>query len=73
MRIPILGAVVDERFLTHRQRSTSLASFAGVIAAVGLFWYRLFFDHFWSWDLLAVAIAMVVVKSALMLWYHLTD
>ena len=73
MRIPILGAMVDERFLTHRQRSTSLASFAGVLVAGGLFWYRLFFNSFWSWDLLAVAIAMVVVKSALMVWYHLTD
>ena len=73
MRIPILDAMVDERFLTHRQRSTSLASFAGVLVAVGLFWYRLFFNSFWSWDLLAVAIAMVVVKSALMVWYHLTD
>lgn len=26
MRIPILGIVIDERFLSHRQRSTSLAS-----------------------------------------------
>lgn len=73
MRIPILGTLVDERFLAHRQRSTSLAGFAGALVAIGWFWYRLFFNGVWRWDLLSVAIAMVVVKWALMLWYYLTD
>jgi hypothetical protein len=73
MRIPILGTVVDERFLAHRQRSTSLAGFAGALVAIGWFWYRLFSTGIWRWDLLSVAIAMVVVKWALMLWYYLTD
>jgi hypothetical protein len=73
MRIPILGTVVDERFLAHRQRSTSLAGFAGALVAIGWFWYRLFSAGIWRWDLLSVAIAMVVVKWALMLWYYLTD
>jgi hypothetical protein len=73
MRIPIIGTVVDERFLAHRQRSTSLAGFAGALVAIGWFWYRLFSTGIWRWDLLSVAIAMVVVKWALMLWYYLTD
>lgn len=42
MRIPILGTVIDERFLSHRQRSTSLASVIGGMVAVGLFGYRYF-------------------------------
>lgn len=73
MRIPIIGTVVDERFLAHRQRSTSLAGFAGALVAIGWFWYCLFSTGIWRWDLLSVAIAMVVVKWALMLWYYLTD
>ena len=73
MRIPILGTMVDERFLAHRQRSTSLAGFAGALVAISWFWYRLFSNGVWRWDLLSVAIAMVVVKWALMLWYYLTD
>jgi hypothetical protein len=73
MRIPNLGALVDERFLKHRQRSTSLASMIGGMVAVGLFAYRYFVDGIWSWDLLAVALTIVVVKWALMTWYFLTD
>jgi hypothetical protein len=73
MRIPILGVVLDERFLSHRQRSTSLASVIGAMAAVGLFAYRYFMDGIWSWDLFAVAATIVVVKLALMAWYLLTD
>ncbi len=73
MRIPILGILVDERFLKHRQRSTSLASMIGGTVAAGLFGYRYFVDGIWSWDLLAVALTIVVVKWALMTWYFLTD
>jgi hypothetical protein len=73
MRIPILGVVLDERFFSHRQRSTSLASVIGGMAAVGLFAYRYFVDGIWSWDLFAVAATIVVVKLALMAWYLITD
>ena len=59
MRIPLLGRVVDERFLNHRLRSTSFGGMAGTVVAVGLFEYRYFHDHFWSWDLLAVAVTVV--------------
>jgi hypothetical protein len=70
-RIPILGKYVDERFLEYRRRSSSLAGIAGALVAVGLFEYRYFHDHFISWDLLAVAFAMVVVKMAMMVWYRM--
>jgi hypothetical protein len=68
-----LGKLVDERFLAHRRRSTSVAGVTGGVLAILLFAYRYYFDHFWSWDLLAVGLAVVVVKVALMTWYFLTD
>jgi hypothetical protein len=64
---------IDERFLDRRRRSTAIGGIAGVVVAVGLFEYRYFVDHLWSWDLLAVAVAMVVVKMSLMAWYHIKD
>jgi hypothetical protein len=40
---------------------------------MGLFAYRYYTVHVWSWDLLAVGITMAAVKWALMLWFHWTD
>ena len=73
MKIPFLGRSIDERFLSHRLRSTSLGGIAGCLVAVALFEYRYFAKHLWSWDLLAVAVTMVVVKMAVMAWYWITD
>ena len=73
MKIPILGIAIDERFLEHRRRSTSLAGIIGGVVAVGLFAYRYYVDHVWSWDLFAVAATIAAVKLALMAWYLLTD
>jgi hypothetical protein len=70
-RIPILGKYVDERFLEYRRRSTALAGIAGALVAVALFEYRYFHDHFISWDLLAVALSMVLVKMTMMVWYRM--
>ena len=64
---------IDERFWTHRLRSTSIAGLAGAIVAAALFGYRSYVDRLWSWDLLAVLITMAVVKMSLMIWYSLTD
>lgn len=68
-----LARLIDERFLTHRLRSTSAAGIVGGIVAVGLFIYRLYADDLWSWDLLAVGLTMAGVKMALMTWDFLTD
>ena len=73
MNIPILGRVIDERFLNHRLRSTSLAGVIGGGVATGLFAYRYYADGVWSWDLFAVAATIVLVKLAVMTWYLLTD
>ena len=73
MRIPVLGLEVDERFLAHRQRSTSIAGIAGGLLAIGLFAYRYFFQGLWSWDLLAIGLTVAAVKVAVLVWYRLTD
>ena len=72
-KVPILGKFVDERFLEHRRRSSSIAGIVACLVAIALFEYRLFANNFWSWDLLAVAITMVVVKMSLMIWYRFHD
>jgi hypothetical protein len=69
----LLSRVVDERFLDHRRRSTSLAGVIGGVLATCLFAYRYYVNHVWSWDLLAVALTFVAVKLAVMTWYYLTD
>ena len=69
----LLSRIIDERFLTHRRRSTSIAGVTGGMLATGLFAYRYYLDHHWSWDLFAVSLSIVVVKLALTTWYFLTD
>ncbi len=69
-RIPILRAFVDERFLDHRRRSSSIAGIASACLAVALFEYRFFLDHIWSWDLLSIALVFVVIKMSLFTWYR---
>ncbi len=73
MNIPILGRAVDERFLDHRLRATSLAGIIGGVLAICLFGYRFYVNHVWSWDLFAVAVTIVAVKLSVMAWYFLTD
>ena len=73
MNLPFLGRAIDERFLTHRLRSTSIGGVSGVVLAMGLFAYRYYVNHLWSWDLLAVGITMAAVKWAVLIWYRMTD
>ena len=73
MMIPIIGKEIDERFLTHRLKSTSLAGVIGGVLAVGLFAYQHYVNHVWRWDLFAIAATMAAVKLTAMAWYRLTD
>ena len=73
MNIPILGRFIDERFLEHRRRSTSLAGIAGAFVALGLFAYHYFAHGLLEWELFAVAATVAVVKVILMIWYRFTD
>ncbi len=72
-RIPILRAFVDERFLDHRRRASSIAGFATLIVAVVLFEYRLLHDQLVSWDLLVVILTFAVFKISLFAWYRFHD
>ena len=69
----IFNRTIDERFLTHRRQSTSLAGIIGGITAICLFAYRFYFDHRWSWDLFAVSMTIVGIKLIAMTWYTLRD
>jgi hypothetical protein len=72
-KIPFLGKFVDERFLEHRRRSTSVAGIAGALVALVFFEYRIFHDHVIRWDLFAVVFVMAAVKISMMLWYRFKD
>ena len=73
MKIPLLGVEIDERFLMHRLKSSSLAGIVGGVFAILLWSYRFYIDHVWSWDLFAVAVTFVGVKMTAMAWYRLRD
>ena len=68
-----LSRLVDERFLAHRRRATSIGGLAGAALALCLFAWRYYVDHVWSWDLLAVGLTVVVVKLAVMMWSALNQ
>jgi hypothetical protein len=74
MNIPIVcrifGTAVDERFMEHRRRSTSLAGIIAALVAIGIFEYRLLHDHIWSWDVLSIALTFAVIKMSMMVWYR---
>lgn len=73
MIIPIPFGKPDERFFTHRLKSTSIAGVSGGLVAIGLWTYRHYVDDIWSWDLFAVAVTMAVIKLTAMAWFHFTD
>jgi hypothetical protein len=66
----ILRGAVDERFLLHRLKATSIASMAGVTAAMGLFAYHYWKDHVWNWELFSIGAVMALIKQGLMAWYR---
>ena len=73
MKLPFFGAALDERFLAHRLRATSLGGIAASLVSVGLFEWHLLVDHAWRWELLAAPLAMIAVKWTSMGWYRLRD
>ncbi len=73
MRVPLVGWLVDERFLEHRRRSTSVAGMLSAGLALVLFLYHDLVDHALRWELFAVGATFVVVKLALLAWYRVRD
>ena len=72
-RVPILGKLVDERFLSYRKRAQRLGGLVGFLVADVLFGYRYFVNHIRSWDLLAVVLSVTVVYIVLIVWYLVTE
>ena len=66
----IQRGAVDERFLLHRLKATSIASMAGVTVAMGLFAYHYWKDHVWNWELFSIGAVMALIKQGLMAWYR---
>ena len=64
---------VDERYLVHRLRATSLAGVVGGLTASLLFVYYWFATDVARWDLLFVAVVIAFVKLAGLAWYRITD
>jgi hypothetical protein len=71
--LPLIGKKIDERFLMHRLRSTSLAAMTGVLLTGSLYYYDYFRLHIVRWDLIAIIVSMALTKLAAMAWYHFTD
>jgi hypothetical protein len=72
-RVPVLGKFVDERFLEHRRRSSSIAGLATLCLTAVLFDYRLLHNHVLRWDLFALMVCFGVVKMSLFAWYRFND
>jgi hypothetical protein len=73
MIIPIFSNKIDERFLIHRLKSTSIAGVVGGVAAAGLWAYQYYAHDIHRWDLFAVVLTMAAVKLTAMVFFRLTD
>lgn len=73
MKLPGLGWTIDERFLVHRQRSTSAGGVAAVLLAGVLFFRDLFTTHAIRWDLFSIIATAAAVKIGLLIWYRHND
>ena len=72
-QVPILGKLIDERFMSHRRRAQRIAGLIGFLVADALFGYRYFVNHVLSWDLLAVVLTVAVVYLVLVVWYLVNE
>lgn len=72
-KIPFLGKLIDERFLSHRRRAQRVAGLTGFLVADALLGYRHFVNHVRSLDLLAVVLSVAGVYLVLIVWYLLTE
>jgi len=72
-KTPILGKLIDERFMSHRHRAQRAAGLTGFVVADILYGYRYFVNHVRSWDLLAVVLTIAVVYFVLIAWYLFTE
>jgi hypothetical protein len=69
----ILGTAIDERFLTHRLKSTSLAGIVSSATATLLWAWHYYIDHELRWELLAISLTFIAVKFTVLAWYRFND
>ncbi|MBN1827088.1 MAG: hypothetical protein JW958_12595 [Candidatus Eisenbacteria bacterium] len=62
--------MIDERFLMHRLKSTSLAAVVGGVGMGGWALYNLYGRHVMRWDLMIILLAMAIVKIGALLYYR---
>jgi hypothetical protein len=65
--------MVDERFLMHRLKSTSLAGVVGGVSLGVWFAYLYWGRHEARWDLFVILLVMGAVKLGAMVYYRRTD
>jgi hypothetical protein len=64
---------MDERYLMHRLRSTSLAGIVGSVAIGSLILYQFYVKDIFRWDLFAILMLIALVKIGAMIYYRRTD
>jgi hypothetical protein len=64
---------MDERYLMHRLRSTSLAGIVGAVAIGSWILYQFYVKDIFRWDLFAILMLIALVKIGAMIYYRRTD
>ncbi|MFH1278786.1 MAG: hypothetical protein ABIK65_10455 [Candidatus Eisenbacteria bacterium] len=65
--------MVDERFLMHRLKSTSLAGVVGGVSLGLWFAYLYYIKHEARWDLFVILLIMAAIKLGAMVYYRNID
>jgi len=65
--------MLDERYLTHRLRSTSHAGVACALMVIGWFTYEYYVNGTFRADLMSIAAITAAIKVTLMIWYRIKD
>ena len=63
---------MDERFIMHRYISTRWAVIVGVILMAAWVNYEYIVNHILRLDILAILLAMIITKLAVMIYFRLT-
>lgn len=72
-RVPILGKLIDERFLNHRLRAQRVAGLTGFLLADALLIYRHALNHAWNLDLFAIVVTVAAVYFVMIAYYLFTE
>lgn len=65
--------MIDERFITHRLKSTRFSVLIGTVLMFGIFTYDIVKRDTIRWDLFAVMLAMALAKVGAMIYLRRTN